>query len=100
MGIISEGRKFIRIAELKDMGYSYYKIGRLEENGIIKRINRNTYENLSYKGEENDFFSAEAYVPDGVICLMSAARYYGLTDFPARCSRRCDCKKEKGQHTS
>ena len=81
MGIISEGRKFIRIAELKDMGYSYYKIGRLEENGIIKRINRNTYENLSYKGEENDFFSAEAYVPDGVICLMSAARYYGLTDF-------------------
>ena len=81
MGIISDGRKFIKIAELKDMGYSYYKIGKLEENRIIKRINRNTYENLSYNGEENDFFSAEAYVPDGVICLMSAARYYGLTDF-------------------
>lgn len=28
-----------------------------------------------------DFFSAEAYVPDGVICLMSAARYYELTNF-------------------
>lgn len=81
MGAISEGRKFIKIAELKDMGYSYYKIGKLEENGTIKRINRSTYENLSYKGEENDFFSAEAYVPDGVVCLMSAARYYGLTDF-------------------
>ncbi len=81
MGIISDGRKFIKIAELKDMGYSYYKIGKLEENRIIKRINRNTYENLSYNGEENDFFSAEAYVPDGVICLMSAARYYSLTEF-------------------
>ena len=81
MGTISKGRKFIKIAELKDMGYSYYKIGKLEENGTLKRINRSTYENLSYKGEENDFFSAEAYVPDGVICLMSAARYYGLTDF-------------------
>lgn len=81
MGIISEGRKFIKIAELKDMGYSYYKIGKLEENRTIKRINRNTYENLSYNGEENDFFSAEAYVPDGVICLMSAARYYSLTEF-------------------
>lgn len=81
MGAISEGRKFIKIAELKDMGYSYYKIGKLEENRIIKRINRNTYENLSYNGEENDFFSAEAYVPDGVICLMSAARYYSLTEF-------------------
>ena len=81
MGAISEGRKFIKIAELKDMEYSYYKIGKLEENGTIKRINRSTYENLSYKGEENDFFSAEAYVPDGVICLMSAARYYSLTEF-------------------
>jgi len=81
VGIISDGRKFIKIAELKDMGYSYYKIGKLEENRIIKRINRNTYENLSYNGEENDFFSAEAYVPDGVICLMSAARYYSLTEF-------------------
>lgn len=78
---ISEGRKFIKIAELKDMGYSYYKIRKLEENGAIKRINRSTYENLSYNGEENDFYCAEAYVPDGVICLMSAARYYGLTDF-------------------
>lgn len=78
---ISENKKFIKIAELKDMGYSYYKIGKLEEKGLLKRINRSTYENLSYRGEENDFFSAEAYVPDGVICLMSAARYYGLTDF-------------------
>ena len=63
------------------MGYSYYKIGILEKDGILSRINRNTYENLTYKGDENDFFSAEAYVPKGVICLMSAARYYGLTNF-------------------
>ena len=78
---ISEYKKFITIAELKDMGYSYYKIGKLEEDGILSRINRSTYENLTYKGEENDFFSAEAYVPNGVICLLSAARYYELTNF-------------------
>lgn len=78
---IPESKKFIKIAELKEMGYSYYKIGKLEECGELKRINRSTYENLSYRGKEDDFFSAEAYVPDGVICLMSAARYYGLTDF-------------------
>lgn len=81
MAVITESKKFIKIAELKDMGFSYYKIGRLEEDGNIKRINRSTYENLSYNGDENDFFSAEAYVPNGVICLMSAARFYGLTDF-------------------
>lgn len=79
--IIAENKKFITTAELKDMGYSYYKMGQLEKNGLLHRVNRTTYENLSYKGDENDFFSAEAYVPNGVICLMSAARYYGLTNF-------------------
>ena len=81
MDIIAENKKFITTAELKDMGYSYYKMGKLEKNGLLHRVNRTTYENLSYKGDENDFFSAEAYVPNGVICLMSAARYYGLTNF-------------------
>lgn len=78
---IPDKKKFLTTTELKGMGYSYYKIGKLEENGLIKRVNRTTYENLEYTGEENDFFSAEAFVPDGVICLMSAARYYDLTSF-------------------
>lgn len=81
MNGLSENKKFITTAELKDMGYSYYKIGKLEKNGLLRRVNRSTYENLSYKGDENDFFSAEAFVPNGVICLMSAARYYELTSF-------------------
>lgn len=81
MNGLSENKKFITTAELKDMGYSYYKIGKLEKNGLLLRVNRSTYENLSYKGDENDFFSAEAFVPNGVICLMSAARYYELTNF-------------------
>ena len=81
MNIFAENKKFITTSELKDMGYSYYKIGKLEEQGILSRVNRSTYENLTYKGDENDFFSAEAFVPYGVICLMSAARYYELTNF-------------------
>ena len=78
---IAENKKFITTSELKDMGYSYYRIGKLEEDGILSRVNRSTYENLIYKGDENDFFSAEAFVPSGVICLMSAARYYELTNY-------------------
>ena len=81
MNPFAENKKFITTAELKNMGYSYYKIGKLEEQGILSRVNRSTYENLTYKGDENDFFSAEAFVPNGVICLMSAARYYELTNF-------------------
>ena len=74
-------KKYYTTKELKEMGYSYYKIGQMENNGLLRRINRTTYENLSCKGDENDFINAAAYVPDGVICLMSAARYYELTDF-------------------
>ncbi len=81
MNALTENKKFITTAELKNMGYSYYKIGKLEEQGILSRVNRSTYENLTYIGNENDFFSAEAFIPNGVICLMSAARYYELTNF-------------------
>jgi len=81
MTIIPEGKKFFTTSELKDLGLSYYKIGKLEGEGTLKRVNRTTYENLIYSGDENDFFSAEAFAPEGVICLMSAARYYGLSEY-------------------
>lgn len=81
MSTIAESKKFFTTTDLKSMGYSYYKIGKLTDTGILKKVNRTTYENLLYNGDENDFFSAEAFVPDGVVCLMSAARYYELTNF-------------------
>ena len=78
---LEANQKYYTISKLKDLGYSYYKIGQMEGNGQLHRINRTTYENLSYIGDENDFINAAAYVPSGVICLMSAARYYELTNF-------------------
>lgn len=81
MNSLDNDKKYYTTAELKDLGYSYYKINKLEEDGLLRRINRSTYENLSFRGDDNDFFYAEAYVPEGVICLMSAARYYELTNF-------------------
>ena len=78
---LEANQKYYTTSELKNMGYSYYKISQMKENGQLYRINRTTYENFSYKGDENDFINAVAYVPDGVICLISAARYYELTNF-------------------
>ena len=78
---LEANQKYYTTSELKNMGYSYYKISQMKENGQLYRINRTTYENLSYKCDENDFINAVAYVPDGVICLISAARYYELTNF-------------------
>lgn len=78
---LDENQKYYTTSELKGMGYSYYKINQMEEKEQLHRINRTTYENLSYNGDENDFINAAAYVPKGVICLMSAARNYELTSF-------------------
>ena len=49
---LETNQKYYTTSELKDMGYSYYKIGKMEDNGQLHRINRTTYENLSYKGDE------------------------------------------------
>lgn len=81
MSELATNKKYYTTEELKSAGYSYYKISKLEEGGSLRRVNRKTYENLAYQGDENDFYSAEAYVPEGVICLLSAARYYELTNY-------------------
>ena len=40
MSKIAEDKKFITTTELKNMGYTYYKIDKLEKVGILSRINR------------------------------------------------------------
>lgn len=72
---------FISIEELKRLGLSYYKINQLVTQGDLIKINKKYYKNANYNGEESDFYYANAYVPDGVICLMSAAVYYELTTY-------------------
>lgn len=74
-------KKYIKTSELLEEEFSYYMIRRMVEEGIIKKINGNTYENLTYSGEENDFLDARGYVESGVICLMSAAVYHHLSTF-------------------
>lgn len=39
MNGLAENKKFITTAELKDMGYSYYKMGKLEKDGLLRRVN-------------------------------------------------------------
>lgn len=72
-------KKIIKIDELKDMGYSFYRIKKLVEENILKKLTRKSYENLIYEGDESDFYYVDAYVPRGVICLISSAIYWQLT---------------------
>ena len=74
-------RKFIRTSDMLHLGYSYYMINRFAKDGIITRINGNTFENLHYTMDENEFLYVNGYVKQDVVCLMSAAVYYGISTF-------------------
>ena len=78
---IPSNHQYHTMSEMLTNGLSYYKIRRLVETGRLRKLNNNIYENLDYHGEESDFAAAAAYAPKGVLCMMTAARYYGLTTF-------------------
>ena len=72
-------RQFISRDVLYDAGYSQYKIDKMVEAGKLVMINRRFFENPDYDGEINEFYCVNAYAPKGVVCLISAAVYYGLS---------------------
>ncbi len=79
--VLPEDQKIFSMQELKEKGFSQYKVGKLVDEGRLLKLNKSYYENTGYKGEESDFYYAEVYAPKGVICLLSAAVYYHLTTF-------------------
>ncbi|MDO5439516.1 MAG: hypothetical protein Q4F09_05800 [Erysipelotrichaceae bacterium] len=80
-GTLSSERKIYSMKDLKEKGFSQYKVSKLVEEGKLIKLNKSHYENTEYQGEESDFYYVEAYAPKGVICLLSAAAYYGLTTY-------------------
>lgn len=79
--ILPEDQKIFSMQELKEKGFSQYKVSKLVSKGKLIKLNKSYYENADYRGEESDFYYTEAYAPKGVICLLSAAVYYHLTTF-------------------
>lgn len=78
---IPADQHFLCVSDLLSAGFSYYKINKLVEEGKLIKLNNKTYENTAYNGETSDFEVAFAYAPKGIICMMTAARSYGLTTF-------------------
>lgn len=79
--LIPSNQKIISTEELKNWGYTHYKINKLVEEGNLIKLNKTNYENLTFKGEDSEFYFVHAYVPSGVVCLMSAAVFYNLSTY-------------------
>ncbi len=78
---ISNDQMIFLVQVLKEKGFSYYKINQMVEQGILIKLNKRYYENANFDGEESDFYYAYAFVPDGVVCLLSAAVYYNISTY-------------------
>lgn len=77
---ISEKQIVFSIQELKEAGFSHYKINQMVDEGHLRKLNKKFYENLRYQGKKSPLYYIGAYTPEGVVCLRSAAAYYRLTD--------------------
>jgi len=74
-------RHFLAVSDLLSAGFSYYKINKLVAEGKLIKLNNKMYENTAYSGEVSDFSVVSAYVPKGILCMMTAIRYYALTTY-------------------
>ena len=81
VAVLPEDQKIFSMQELKDKGFSQYKVSKLVDDGRLIKLNKSFYENVEYRGEESDFYYTKAFAPKGVICLLSAAVYYQLTTY-------------------
>src|ERR1700686_2686594 len=70
----------VRSADLENKGISRSELQRLHERGLIERVGRGIYglpgEVLT---EHHSLAEATRLVPGGVICLLTALRFHGLT---------------------
>lgn len=76
-----DSRSMMRAQELRDAGISAQTIARAVEAGEIERISRGVYQKRGSEIEENQILAEAAIrVPKGVIALVSALAFHGLTD--------------------
>ena len=81
---IFKEKPFYTKSNLDDMGFSWYQIKKLIEYGILEKLNSHVYKSKVYEDVVNDFNYVSVFIPDGVICKLSAANYYGYTNFMPR----------------
>ena len=71
----------LRLAELRSAGVTAATIGRMEKDGEVIRLARGLYQLPDAVLDANHSLAEAAKrIPKGVICLVSALAFHGLTD--------------------
>ncbi|HJU14851.1 MAG TPA: type IV toxin-antitoxin system AbiEi family antitoxin domain-containing protein [Stellaceae bacterium] len=74
-------RGIARLHEIRHAGITAATVSRLEREGVVTRLGRGLYQLTDAPLEGNHSLAEAAKrVPRGVICLLSALAFHGLTD--------------------
>ena len=74
-------RGMARLAEIRRAGITAATVSRLEREGVVTRLGRGLYQLAATSPEANHSLAEAAKrVPKGVICLVSALAFHGITD--------------------
>lgn len=75
-----------RLVEIRRAGITAATVSRLERNGAVKKLGRGLYQLPDAHLDSNHTLAEAAKrVPKGVICLISALAFHGITDqLPSR----------------
>jgi predicted transcriptional regulator of viral defense system len=78
---VLRARGIARLRELRDAGISAATISRMERRGEVIRLSRGLYQRPDAPLDaQHDLAEAAKRVPRGVVCLVSALSFHGLTD--------------------
>ncbi len=77
---LDNSKKVYTRTELKELGYERYAIDQMVQKGILNKVTGSVFENHYYDGYESDFYFIPALISGGVVCMLSAAVYYGLSN--------------------
>jgi predicted transcriptional regulator of viral defense system len=78
---VLRARGIARLLELRDAGITASTISRMERSGEVLRLSRGLYQLPDAPIDaHHDLAEAAKRVPGGVVCLVSALAFHGLTD--------------------
>ena len=71
----------VRTRQLQAVGFSYYQLNPLIQQGKIIKVKRGLYKWQT--ADQTELPEVASIVPDGVFCLLTAGAHYDLTTFSA-----------------
>lgn len=78
---LDNSKKVYTRTDLQIIGYERYAIDQMVKQGKLNKITGSVFENPNYDGIETDFYFVPALISEGVVCMLSAAVYYRLSNY-------------------